>query len=215
MTTRWDVERAAFDTPMLPNRRYVLLVLATRCDHQTAVIPPRFSPSLTDLVRMTGLARSTVAVHLNGLERDGWVIRKRPNPEEARRNHARTQYRLTVPKLVRSSDEAGPANGSDLVRSSAKAGPATGRKDNRRPEPTRARTRAPEDEVIETIIETLREVTGKTITREFAERNARRIREAADRPVHSTTYYATVIRNDPTPYLPTPEPPRFRAPARS
>lgn len=211
MTTRWDVERAALADELPPSGLLVLLVLAALCDQATAAIPDRYSPSLTGLVRMTGLARSTVAHHLNRLEASGWLVRKRPTPQEARTKHARTRYALRVPKLVRQPDSASPHSEPDLVRPSAKASPAIERKDIHQPEPTRARTRTREEEVLDAIQEALREVAPdrpEAHTREWAERVAASIPGGRDR----TRYVAQIIRNGPEPYLPTPAPPRFRAP---
>lgn len=215
MTTRWDVEDAAKAAEMAAPSLLLLLLLATFCDSKTAMVPAKYSPSLTELVRMSGLARSTVAVHLNHLERGGWLVRRRPTRKDAQTKHARTRYALTVPKLVRPSNGSSPGSEPGLVRPSAKASPGAVHRDKPQPESSRAHARTDEDEVLQMIIETVREATGKTIDREFAERNARRIREASDRPVRSLAYYQTVIRNDPSAYIPTPEPPRFRAPARS
>lgn len=190
MTTRWDVERAVLaDGDMPPLGRLLMLILATSADQQTAVIPAKFTPSLTGLVRASGLARSTICIYLNRLETAGWLVRQRPTPQEARTKHARTRYALKVPKLVRQPAEASPP-----VRA---------------PEPTR------EDDVIDAIVETLREVAPKETaahTREWAAKVAGTIPGGSkDR----RKYVATVIRNNPAPFLPTPSPAPFRAPKRT
>lgn len=71
--------------------------LIDSADADTAAIPEQFTPSLNDLARTTGLSNSTVKRELNRLEKDGWVIRDRPDPMKARTEFARTGYRLTVP----------------------------------------------------------------------------------------------------------------------
>lgn len=210
MTTRWDVERAALAEDLQPSALLVLLVLLALCDQSTAVVPDRFSPSLTGLVRMTGLARSTVAYHLNRLEAAGWLVRKRPTLQEARTKHARTRYALRVPKLVRTSNVASPDIGPELVRSSAKASPVIERKINPNQNQP-ARERAREDEVLEAIQQTLREVAPdrpEAHTRDWATKVAASIQGGRDR----VRYVAQIIRNGPEPYLPTRQPPVFRAP---
>lgn len=96
--TKWDVERAIFASDLAPPARLVLLALCALSSSNTAEIPEEFTPSLSRLASMTGLARSTVAEQLNVLETGGWVKRKRPPVAKARANGARTQYRLKVPK---------------------------------------------------------------------------------------------------------------------
>lgn len=91
MVDRWTVERAVrheFCTLDAPGRQLVL-TLPTWSDPATATIPEQFTPSLTDLEKATGLARSTVAAWLNKLEQKG-VWRDRPSLGDAWRRKART-----------------------------------------------------------------------------------------------------------------------------
>lgn len=116
MSTRWDVEHAIRGSTLPAPARHILLTLATWTDHRTAAIPDRYTPSLTVLATATGLARSTVAKHLDALETAGWLVRTRPTVDAARRDHERTRYRLVVPvdnppELVRQPDQASPAHG--------------------------------------------------------------------------------------------------------
>lgn len=97
MSTRWDVERALVESDLPAPARLILMMLLRRCDADTAVIPERHSPSLTDLARDTGLDRSTVRRHLDPLEVGGWVVRDRPTTAAARSAGERTQYRLVIP----------------------------------------------------------------------------------------------------------------------
>lgn len=101
MVERWAVERAIRDSTcsLAPPGRHLVLTLLTWTDNGTAVIPPQYSPSLTDLERATGMARSTITVWLNRLEESGWVKRHRPKVADARRLKARTTYRLQVPPV--------------------------------------------------------------------------------------------------------------------
>ncbi|WDZ83991.1 hypothetical protein [Micromonospora cathayae] len=142
MVDRWTVERAVRHElcTLDPPGRQLVLTLLTWSDAATAVIPEQFTPSLTDLQKATGLARSSVAKWLNVLEgKDGedgaertenkWVWRERPTVADARRKKARTVYRLGVPpELLRRLTElgvvgprAGPAR-SDPPDSSGSAG---------------------------------------------------------------------------------------------
>ncbi len=121
MVDRWTVERAVRHSlcPLDPPGRQLILTLLTWSDPATATIPERFTPSLTDLVNATGLARSSVAKWLNLLEgKDGeggevrtenkWVWRERPTVADARSKKARTVYRLGVPPdLLRALTELG------------------------------------------------------------------------------------------------------------
>jgi len=128
-------------------------VLLDAAGADDAVIPERFTPSLTDIVSRTGLGRGTVADRLNDLERGGWVKRDRPSVAEAR-GGAKTRYALSigdpkacaVPKekavsssassspgagLVREEDQSGsrtsPGAGLELVREPDQASPGAGR----------------------------------------------------------------------------------------
>lgn len=118
MVDRWTVERAVRDEECTldPPGRQLVLTLLTWSDADTAMIPEKFTPSLTDLEHATGLARSTVANWLNKLEKLGWVERVRPTVADARRKKAKTVYRMKVP--------AGPLSGLAEGRAGPPAGPA-------------------------------------------------------------------------------------------
>jgi hypothetical protein len=92
------MERAIFASDLTGSARLILLALCALANAKTAEIPDEFQPSLTRLVSMTGLARSTVAEQLNELEKSGWVKRKRPKLARARAQGERTHYRLKIPK---------------------------------------------------------------------------------------------------------------------
>lgn len=74
-----------------------MLTLADVAEVGTAEIPERFTPSLSVLANETGLGRSTVAIHLRALERDGWIVRSRPSTANALGRGERTQYHLQIP----------------------------------------------------------------------------------------------------------------------
>lgn len=118
MSTRWEAERALLASDVGCTPKLVMLVLLTYADAKSAVVPAEHTPSLSDLARGSGLARSSVARELVRLEKDGWVIRKRPPVHLARTRHARTRYRITIP--------ASPTQGLDLVPQGDQASPTQG-----------------------------------------------------------------------------------------
>ncbi|NLU77801.1 hypothetical protein HCA58_05195 [Micromonospora sp. HNM0581] len=143
MVDRWTVERAVRHElcTLDPPGRQLVLTLLTWSDAATAVIPEQFTPSLTDLQKATGLARSSVAKWLNLLEgKDGeggeerpeskWVWRERPTVADARRKKARTVYRLGVPpELLRRLTEmgvVGPRAGPAVSGSPGSGSPVSG-----------------------------------------------------------------------------------------
>ncbi|SCL70570.1 hypothetical protein GA0070606_5441 [Micromonospora citrea] len=143
MVDRWTVERAVRHElcTLDPPGRQLVLTLLTWADAATAVIPEKFTPSLTDLQKATGLARSSVAKWLNLLEgKDGedgeerpeskWVWRERPTVADARRKKARTVYRLGVPPdLLRRLTElgvVGPRAGPAAPESPGSGSPVDG-----------------------------------------------------------------------------------------
>jgi len=130
-----------------------MLVLLDAADVDDAVIPEKFTPSLTDIVSRTGLGRGTVADRLNDLEQGGWVKRDRPTTAAARAG-AKTRYAMTIGDaaaglkekkeptakaalsspgagLVREEDQSGsrtsPGAGLALVREPDLASPGAGR----------------------------------------------------------------------------------------
>lgn len=130
MATKWWVERAVYrddrgdrsrawirDLPTLrPNERLLMGALLCRAEADTATVGPDHSPSLTELADMTGLDRSTVRRILTRLETEGWVVRNRPDPVDARMRGVKTWYRLTIPghdvAPVAATPEAEPAGGT-------------------------------------------------------------------------------------------------------
>lgn len=113
---RWAVERAIKASDLAPPSRLLMHTLLTHVSNGTLVIPAKYAPSLTALTKETGLSRSTVADHLNILERDGWIDRARPATKEALSEKARTAYRIQVPagllsdapfEPVREADQSG------------------------------------------------------------------------------------------------------------
>lgn len=101
--------RAVRESDLPAVTRHVLLTLASLADLETGVIPDRWTPSLSDLRKATGLARSTVAEHLTRAESDGWVRRVRPDVQAAWRDREKTRYALVAPSpgdgLVQDTDQ--------------------------------------------------------------------------------------------------------------
>lgn len=100
----WSIMRAVRGANLPAPAKHVLLTLASLADPQSAVIPERFTPSLSELASMTALGRSTVARALSQIDAEspeenggGWVKRLRPSVHDARANGAKTQYALLVP----------------------------------------------------------------------------------------------------------------------
>jgi hypothetical protein len=98
MPSRFEYERAVRASGLPPMSRLMALTLATWADLKTGVIPPHLMPSLSKLEEATGMSRGSVRTHLDKLEADGWLLRKRPSVAAARSEKARTQYTLRIPK---------------------------------------------------------------------------------------------------------------------
>lgn len=98
MTDRWAVERALLVSDLPSQARLIVFVLLTHVTQGTLVVPPRFAPSFTTLVKETGLSRGSVSTYLNQLEGGGWVERHRPSTKDALSSHARTGYQLQIPQ---------------------------------------------------------------------------------------------------------------------
>lgn len=97
---KWRVTRAVRDSTLPAPAKLIMFVLADVADVGTAEVPPHRNPSLTVLVKETGLGRSTVTTHLRALEADGWVVRTKPTTAEALGQYERTRYQLQVPVAV-------------------------------------------------------------------------------------------------------------------
>lgn len=91
MPKKWEVNQAVrSSTDLVPPRKLIMLVLSDMSEAGTAEVPARRTPSLKQLAKETGLGRSTVAEHLKGLQKEGW-LRIKPNPGD------RNGYQLLIP----------------------------------------------------------------------------------------------------------------------
>ncbi|GAA4439588.1 hypothetical protein [Phytohabitans houttuyneae] len=154
----WAFMRAVRNSDLSHPVKHVLLTLASLADPATGVIPERFTPSLTDLSRMTSLGRSTVAESLKAVDvensenGEGWVKRVQPSMKDARMNKAKTQYALLVPAsaqggLVQDVDQpeppkvdTGASPGDGLVQEPDGASPGAGHEVH---DPTTEETKPP------------------------------------------------------------------------
>lgn len=75
MATRWEVEEAVMQSSLEPTGRHIVLTLVSLTNASTAEIPPRHTPSFTDLERLTGYSRSTLIEWMKLLTESHWVSR--------------------------------------------------------------------------------------------------------------------------------------------
>lgn len=209
--SKWDVARALKAADLPAPAKLIMWDLLDSADAVTAEIPEQFTPSLTELTRTTGLGRSTVARELNRLEHGGWVTRSRPDPVKARTEFARTGYRLAVPPspTVGPGLEPSPAPGPDLVPERDEPRPTAGHIPiPHHPDPDQSpsddRKRDGERELLEAIIDEVRQVTGTTIPLGWAPRVRDCILETTGgderEDIHDPVAYARkAIRAEPDP----------------
>jgi hypothetical protein len=201
LTTRFDVERALEVSDLPPVSRHIVLVLCSRMDAGTTVIPPRHSPSLTRLARGTGWDRRTIMRHLARLETKGWLTRIRPSPHQARAQHITTAYAVTPPAAYPHPGAQDPvAEGTPPPGLGAPGDTARGSVPRRSDQP----------DLIQIVIDGISKRTGKTITPEWARKVLQQI---LSRPgiEHRAAYVKRIMTTDPdlTRFLPGPDEPRY------
>jgi hypothetical protein len=218
---RFDVERAVERSSLAPIGRHIILVLCGRMMQGSTLIPREFSPSLTRLAAGTGWDRRTIMRHLNELEKLGWLIRHRPDPDKARREHVRTNYTVLIPGLGAASAQARDTGTRGLGAASAQARD-TGTRGLGAGDPG-ARGTAPHNQALSDqrtdqsedlavlVIKQLLERTGIEVTREWAAAT-RDLLLARPGVVNPRAYIIRTITTDPKPerWLPTPVAPPFR-----
>lgn len=189
-------------------------VLCCYIDQESGVILPRFTPSLRELARDSGLHRRTIMRYLNGLEGLAWVTRRRPSPHDARTRQARTNYLIHIGQnLPQPSDSQPPDLGtqdpgsrdsmpSDLGTASlGSRGSVT---------PKSSMSSKSSREEISAVIEAIKARAGITVSEEWADRVAGQVLGARDRVRDPVAVLRAVIGKAPRDtYAPTPQPPRF------
>ncbi len=132
MPSLWDILRAIRGSDLPAIDRHIVMTLASLADPETGIIPDRFSPSLTELARFTGLGRSTVARRMPFIEDSGWVKKNPPPVQAAWRDKERNAYQLFIPTspgagLVPQRDQStSPGAGPVLVPERDTTSPAAG-----------------------------------------------------------------------------------------
>jgi hypothetical protein len=187
---RFKIEIAVEKSDLHPIMRHLVLVFCRRMyPAESGLIPKGKGPSITDIVLASGWSRTTICRRLADLEQAGWLIRTRAPRARAAAEHIKTEYQVTVPPKL-----------AALVTPST-AAPA--------PRPPQAAA-AP---LIQSVIDGLRDRTGKTVTEREAEQIAQRIVDGAKEPVRDPELYVPrAIQRDPNPgrWLPAPSPPQYR-----
>ena len=189
---RYEIEREIKDSDLHPIDRHLLLLLCMSLDRGSNVVPAKYAPSLTGLTDGSGWRRRTVTRHLKSLERSGWLlIHRRPG--------RRSSYTI-IPQTTRDQEtpEVGTVN------------PPT--RDTRSPiqgDPNK-------DPEIEIVREEIHKATGKAISADTAARTRDFILarpRISDTPQARAAYLRKTIAQDqdPSRFLPTPQPPRFTA----
>jgi hypothetical protein len=211
VATRFDIERAVLASDLVPGCRHLMHVLCVRIDAETGKILAAYQPSLTDLARDTGHHRRTIIRYLAVLERRGWVIRTRPPVHLARRLHQRTQYTPRIPGYPQARDGTPPG----LETSGPRPRDITPRELGARSPQARGTTPrrssgSSESSQTDAVIKAICEMTGLTISSEWAERVRAQI--LGNRSVrHPEAYLREVIRNAPPgTYVEHIHPPDFR-----
>jgi hypothetical protein len=215
LPNRFDIERAVEASDLAPIGRHIILVLCGRMMQGSTVIPPGFSPSLTQLARATGWDRRTIMRYLNILEAAGWLIRRRPDPGKARTEHIRTAYVVTV---ARDTASRGVGAGSAQARDSTSRGLGTSDSKARGTlspnqifSDQRTDQSGNDGDLAELVIKQLHLRTGVTVGYEWAQQTTELLlaRPGIKNP---RAYIIRTITTDPRPerWLPTPEPPAYQ-----
>lgn len=207
MTSRFDVERAVLRSSLPPGWRHVMHVLCTKVDQDAGMILPDFQPSLGRLARDTGMHRRTVMRHLKGLEALGWVTRQRPALKAQRAQHAVTNYAIHIGTSSPQASDIPPPGLGTAGALGLGAGSPEAR--GRSPRKSSMSSRSTGDE-IESIIQAIKDRSGATVDREWAQRVRDQVLGARDGIRDPAAYCRRVIEAAPADtYRPTPIPPRF------
>ena len=234
MRSRCAYERAVRRSQLPALTRHALITLASHIDEATGAIPDRSSPSFATLIAETGMSRSTLAAHMARAEAAGWLHRKSPSKTDALRHHVRTRYTLTVPAGIDLNDDTATADGPHSVQVPNTAGSVDRLRPVREPNtigataeladaprPVRVADRfgsraehrfdglidGSDQNLLTTIQHTIREMTGRRVSREWAALVRRDVLGARLDVRAPVAYVAAAIRRDPSRFIPTvPEP---------
>ena len=187
-------------------------VLCIRIDAQAGAILAAYQPSITDLARDVARNRRTVTRDLNVLEGGGWVTRKRPPAELARRLHSRTQYALHIPASYPQARDTAPLGlGADSpeARDTAPLGLGAQSPEARGHTPRRSSgSSGSSDADLDVIIKAIWGKAGVTVTHEWAARVREQILGARDIR-NPAAYLRQAIENAPADtYIPHDGPPK-------
>jgi hypothetical protein len=212
VATRFDVERAVLASSLPAICRHLVHVLCVKVDAQAGIILSIYQPSLRDLARETGWSRRTIIRKLAVLEKQGWIIRDRPPPELARREHRRTRYTILIPNpQARDSTAPGLAPGSPVARDGTPPGlvPAEPEARDSTAPGSSVSSRSSEPELV-VIIETIQKRDGVTVDQAWARRVLEQI--TGGREIRHPAGYVrrVILAAPPGTYSPTPQPPAYR-----
>lgn len=217
----------ASDLPA-PARAILLCLLQYHYDWSSRTIPADRRPSLTDLQVEAGYCRTTVRDHLHALELAGWITRRPPPVELARREHQRTAYELHIPgsehhAQVRAAQADGQdakarrerfaayvrerreANASTRVFPTAKVG--RGRRRGARPAGLDAGDWTADARLVGLAAAELAALNGAAVDEAIARDTVRAVL-GGRRPRDPEVYLLAAIRREPRRFLPSPPPPR-------
>jgi hypothetical protein len=152
---------------------------------------------------------------LNQVEAAGWVIRKRPDPKDARTKHARTSYFLRLPPgYVPARGSTAEKLGAESPQAGGMQPPGLGAADpEARGTVPRKSSESSTSSDLDVIITEIEKRTGRTIGRAAAALVRSELLAKAGTPVRNPqAYLRSSVQREPDPgrWLPTPTPPHFR-----
>jgi hypothetical protein len=223
---RYDVERMVESSGLPTCSRDIIYALARRMDQGTILIPDRFNPSLYRLSYVTGWSKRHIQRHLNKLERDGVVARRRSKGR-------RTRYAVIWPALAElgtrrpeSAETTRDTESSQLETTGPGTRDTVSSELGTRGRGTRdaaARSQTSQtspglepDPEIEMIRRLLEARTQRRVTAEWAAATRDTVLAAPGAPTvpgpARSAYIRKVIVREPQPqrWLPTPQPPQYQ-----
>lgn len=223
---RFELERA-METARLKSPAKALFYSLCRRIHKTGVILPHHRPSVTELSRAAGLCRTATRNNLYRLEKLGWITSFPPDPADARRTWARTEYILHAPGspehlAARAQQPAEQRREARRARAAKAQAQARARKTAAQPADTAGSATPPAGPVSPgrlggAVLEEAAAL-GRPVTPAQAGEIARQILAGKNvRRGSEESYVRTSVRKSAAKYLPTPAgpppPPRVAQPA--